>query len=243
MFDNIENIKLVNITGGPASVSRDYSKRPYNGLIYRYDGASKYSFPDMTVTLQHGEFIFIPKGESYHVTKMDDNDSRYIVFNFNGEISERPFIFRYSSAIDLKMLPKLWLMGSTSDKYRCLCVFYDLLAAVAVSNEKHDSKKADMIAPASEYLKKHIFEHDLNVEKLHRLCGISDVYFRKIFISVYGMTPRKYIIDKRLAHARSIIESGDFDNIYSVAYAVGYEDPLYFSREFKKKYGISPSTL
>lgn len=243
MLEYIENIKLINITEGKSSISRDYVNRPMHGLIYKIGATSAYRFGDERFIHHNGEFIFIPKGASYHVEKLNDDGSRYIAINFDADIKGAPFIYKYSGNTDLKLLPHLWLMGSTSDKCRCLSVFYDILASLTVSEEKREQKKADMIAPASEYLKKHIFEHALNTEKLHRLCGISDVYFRKIFKSIYGVSPRKFIIEKRLTQARSIIESGDYDSIASVAFAVGYDDPLYFSREFKNKYGISPSSI
>jgi YesN/AraC family two-component response regulator len=43
--------------------------------------------------------------------------------------------------------------------------------------------------------------------------------------------------------AKAIIESGEFSSINEVAYTVGYDDPLYFSRHFKKYFGIAPSKV
>ena len=80
----------------------------------------------------------------------------------------------------------------------------------------------------------------LKCEKLHRLCGISNTYFRKIFESRYGATPQSYVNSKRLSHAMSIISEGDYTTIAEVAEAVGFNDPLYFSKLFKKTHGISP---
>ena len=41
----------------------------------------------------------------------------------------------------------------------------------------------------------------------------------------------------------SILESGDYDSIAEVSELVGYSDPLYFSKAFKKIYGFSPSNI
>ena len=57
------------------------------------------------------------------------------------------------------------------------------------------------------------------------------------------MSPKEYVLSKRISHAKSIIESGDFDTVKKVAAMVGYNDPLYFSKAFKKIYGFSPSDL
>ena len=64
-----------------------------------------------------------------------------------------------------------------------------------------------------------------------------------IFATYFGTSPQSYVINKRLTQAKTIIENGDYDNLYDVALAVGYEDALYFSRAFKKKYGMAPSGL
>ena len=98
-----------------------------------------------------------------------------------------------------------------------------------------------MIEPAVSYLKAHIFDANVKADSLHLLCGISDTYFRKIFSSNFGTTPQKYIISKRMAQAKSIIDNGDFYTISQVAQAVGYSDSLYFSKVFKLIYGVSPT--
>ena len=55
------------------------------------------------------------------------------------------------------------------------------------------------------------------------------------------MNPQEYVLSNRLSYAMHVIESGDFDNVYEVAKSVGFSDPLYFSKVFKKFYGFSPT--
>ncbi len=57
------------------------------------------------------------------------------------------------------------------------------------------------------------------------------------------MTPQEYVAKGRISHAKSIIESGDFESIKEVSELVGYNAPLYFSKAFRKIYGISPSMV
>ena len=72
------------------------------------------------------------------------------------------------------------------------------------------------------------------------MCGVSDTYFRKIFIAKFGTSPKNYIIEERVLHAKSIIDSGDFTTVKELALAVGYKDALYFGKIFKKHFGMSP---
>ena len=56
------------------------------------------------------------------------------------------------------------------------------------------------------------------------------------------MTPHKYLTDRRLQTAANMLRSEYNDgNVTEVAHQCGFREPLYFSRMFKKKYGISPS--
>ena len=67
-------------------------------------------------------------------------------------------------------------------------------------------------------------------------------YLRKLFQKELGMTPHKYLTDRLLQTAANMLRSEYNDgNVTEVAHQCGFREPLYFSRMFKKKYGISPS--
>ncbi len=68
----------------------------------------------------------------------------------------------------------------------------------------------------------------------------NDNYLRKLFKSEMGITPRGYLENIRLETAASFLLLGH-GNVSEIAQSCGYEDPLYFSRVFKKRYGCSPS--
>ena len=71
-------------------------------------------------------------------------------------------------------------------------------------------------------------------------------YVRKLFKSETGVTPREYLLNERMKLARELILSG-VTNRYSeytvsqIAEACGFSEPLYFSRVFKKFYGVPPT--
>ncbi len=66
-------------------------------------------------------------------------------------------------------------------------------------------------------------------------------YLKKLFKRATGLTPHQYLIDKRLENAASTLATYcGKGNISETARLCGFSDPLYFSRMFKKKYGVSP---
>ena len=66
-------------------------------------------------------------------------------------------------------------------------------------------------------------------------------YLKKVFKKETGLTPLQYLTEKRLENAASnLAMSGGKGNISEIAYQCGFSEPLYFSRLFKRKYGVSP---
>ena len=249
MFENIENFKLISASTGHSKVYTKVEYRKTNSFILRTKGSAINKFPDKTIETKENEMIFLPKGSCYeHINTAED--VQYIAISFHGDMeNSAPLFYQLEDfpegAHIFSHLAANWKLGNAAEKYKCLSLFYSLLSYVAtVENTNYSEKQRfNTIEPALIYLKSHIFDVSLKSDKLHKICGISDTYFRKIFASKFGVTPQKYIISKRVSQAKSIIESGDFDSIKEVSLSVGFSDPLYFSRVFKQKYGISPSNM
>lgn len=69
---------------------------------------------------------------------------------------------------------------------------------------------------------------------------MSTCWFIRSFRQYIGMSPMQYITSMRIAKARWLLENTSC-NINEVSDLVGYENPLYFSRIFKKQTGVSPA--
>lgn len=69
---------------------------------------------------------------------------------------------------------------------------------------------------------------------------LSVFHFARRFRAETGMSPIQYFIHLRMEHACRLLDLSDA-SVHSVARRMGYEDPYYFSRLFKKIIGISPS--
>ena len=248
MFKDIENIKIENIYAGTTKKSSSTLSRKSNSLLLRTSGVVRYTFPDYTLDIHPGEIIFLPQGSQYEFTLLTDAPCGYVSVKLEGDFSNcSPFIYSingFPDAAELENnLSDMWKFGGPAERYRCYSVVYNLLAYLKNAEKLTyaDKRKSNIIAPAISYLKKHIYDCDLKIETLIELCGISGAYFHKIFQANYSTSPQKYILNKRLSQAKIIIDSNDFDSISEIATLIGYNDPLYFSRAFKKKYGISPA--
>lgn len=98
---------------------------------------------------------------------------------------------------------------------------------------------ASRIAKAIHVLRSE-FHLPLRVSDLANISGMSPSSFHEHFKSVTGTTPLQYQKDLRLIEARaSLVERGQ--SVSETAYAVGYESPTHFSRDYSKKFGVPPS--
>lgn len=247
MFENIKNSELLSIVEAPCSQRTFYSSRASNAFIFRQRGESVYTFGAREVHLRAGEVLFVPRGSSYRVRQLAAVQSNYIALNFQAELPEpKPQVYDLSGLLDVPhvfySLRPLWRLQTPTERYSALALFYTLLAAVEKAEHGdyfHSAQKA-AIQPAVEYLRTHLFDKELSVGALLARCNVSDTYFRRIFVSVFGTAPNRYIQQQRMLRAKSMFDSGDALSVGAVAESVGYDDALYFSKLFKKQYGVSP---
>ncbi len=72
--------------------------------------------------------------------------------------------------------------------------------------------------------------------------GFSEYHFFRLFKSVFGISPNKYIIHKRMNYAMEILKNTDA-TVLDVALLCTFNDGFSFSKAFKKHFGISPSII
>lgn len=246
-------IKNPEIISSSRHESKPYGKiqnRATNGFLFKIKGSAEYLFGGESITVREGEVIFLPRGSSYEYRTYGEAGNLYTSINFLADVeSPSVRVYRMENFYRLGYIhhsfSEMWNFGSAADKYTCMSVFYDLLSYIEKleSIEENGAEKYRMIEPAVSYMREHIYDCSFRVDKLHLRCGISDTYFRKIFKARFGITPKEYVSSARISHARSIIDSGDYGSIGEVASAVGYADPLYFSKAFRRVFGACPSEV
>jgi AraC-like DNA-binding protein len=84
------------------------------------------------------------------------------------------------------------------------------------------------------------YRSPLKVPDLARAAGMSASSFHEHFKAVTGTTPLQYQKDLRLIEAHDLLTALSH-SVSEAAYAVGYESPNHFSRDYSKKFGVPPS--
>ena len=248
MLLNLQEPTILNAIYMTDSRTGEAPAKPHHTLVVRLNKKTVYRFSDLEYTLSRGDGIFIPAGVRYNVKTFGEK-SEYIVVRFLCELNEGAPILLHSDELGETLavhseLCRAMIFEDEKSRYRSLSLFYRLLSCLSPGiGEDHyiDSKSINLIRPALTYLENNIFHSELVVGELHALCGISDFYFRTIFKSYTGMQPQKYVMAKRLERSRELFENELHPKVKDVAIAVGYNDPYYFSRIYKKHFGYAPS--
>lgn len=250
MFENIEKLKLLSIYEGISAANVSFIDKPSHFLVCKINGESLYSFGnEKTIHTKPGDVLYIPKGADYNVRKLSVGESRYIAVRFEADgmdNSEELYKLQKPETVDVTAdfinMNSLWIFGSAGKRMKCYSVLYSLLSTFAYDGHEYAGHSAkSILSECMTYLGEHIFDIGLSVDELISRSGVSGTYFRRCFAAVYGISPKSYIVDTRLARARSMLDSGDFGSIADIARSVGFDDPLYFGKAFKKKYGVPPS--
>lgn len=247
MLRYIENLQLVSVIRGVTNPNAVHTNYPHR-LILRLTGTIRYHAAGETVVLGPGDVLFLPNSPPYFVDLLSADTGTYIMANFSGNLPDTPAkahaLYGHPELHHLfTQMYRSWAVQTPGNRCRCMALLYELLSYFTDAAGKDSTPSAADIAPALEYLELHIFDPALRIGELHTHCGISDTYFRRIFLSRFGVSPKRYVTDRRLSQAKAILDNGEFSAIGEVALMTGFEDPLYFSKAFKNKYGYPPSNL
>lgn len=98
---------------------------------------------------------------------------------------------------------------------------------------------SNYVLMAKNYLSEY-HSHEIKIEELASTIGLDRKYLAKIFKKTTGKTMSEFLLEVRMRNASGIIASGE-TNITVIAGKVGFRDPLFFSRQFKKYFGVSPA--
>lgn len=98
----------------------------------------------------------------------------------------------------------------------------------------------NLLKRATDIIESHIAEQELDIPLLCRELAISRSLFYSKFKALTGMTPNAFILNYRLRHAAAMLAAQPHVSITEVAELSGFASAVYFSRCFKKQYGVSP---
>ncbi|MBK4348648.1 helix-turn-helix domain-containing protein [Lacisediminihabitans changchengi] len=174
-----------------------------------------------------------------HVTGDDADDfASSILANNGGPIVRVHDV--YSAVQSMEEAVSALEEDDTMPKLLAACgAGWRFLTHVAASRILGATASNDRIRHVQDYLRNNL-DTEFSVPELAAMAGLSASHFSTLFRASAGASIKEYLKRLRSARARELLLTTDLP-VTQIAAAVGYDDALYFSRQFRAVNGISPS--
>ena len=219
-------------------------------LVYVIDGKMRYTFDDGSIIeVAAGDVLFLACGSVYSMYNLSSVYSFIFVdFMFSPVVGiEKKSMFyhmqnvRNVETMFRRMLEK-WRLQKPAAREDCISLIYSVYAEI-IRNQSVvyvTVSKRRQIDLAIQYISENFTNEALSVEKVAEHATMSESHFRRVFKSVYRVSPVKYINMLRINRAKELIRySGAAFS--QIAAETGFSNLYYFSRVFKKEVGCTPS--
>ncbi|MBR5508187.1 MAG: helix-turn-helix domain-containing protein [Clostridia bacterium] len=244
-FD-VSKINFVYHKDGDAGTSV-HKDRKNHGIAFFIEGKTEYEFSDGTkIIVNGGEIIYLPKGSTYKTSSNVPGKCRAVNFELSSDTVFSPFSMKAKNAMAVteifQRMKNVWEYKKSGYMARCKSELFSLIYTMQKEFylDYLPKSKVDLIGDAVDYIHKNYCSNPLSISDLSKMCRISPEYFRKIFKTLYGVSPIIYINTLKITRAKELLESGMYTATES-AFLSGYNDLSVFSREFKKSTGLCPS--
>ncbi len=250
-IDSVLDITVTNVISvyrllrSPVGVTTYRHNRERWAVLLKLGGKTYYNVDGKEILSDRLHPVILPKGCSYSWTCTEPGECITIEFDaltsgtevLSFEIADNSFVVNSFSKIE-----KTLHAGYRGGALECKALLYGILLSLAksVGREYMPKDKGRLVLPATEYISQNYYDSGITNDSLASLCGISTVYFRKIFETLYGVSPIKYLHNFRLQKAKDILRS-DYESIDQIAQSVGYNSIYHFSKMFKAYTGMSPT--
>ena len=217
--------------------------RLFDGFIYILDGSCKYTFEDKSsFETKKGDILYLSRGSIYEMQVKQKYDFICINLFFDCDDKRKPDNFVPKDAEKCENLFYRALKeGSSATTAAKMSTLYRIYNEVLLSRKvtylpgSARAKIDDAIALISEDVRS-----DLSISELAERAQMSEVYFRKLFKSVTGISPAKFMVDKRVSRAKELLSTENL-SLDEVAERCGFSTLSYFCRVFKSNTGMTPS--
>ena len=225
-------------------------------LIYIASGKGEFYFHGKKEIVNAGNMvIYRPKEEQrYYYYGVDQTEVYWVHFTGNNVTNllrsyglTNKKVFHCGSGAEYQNLfcSMIKELQMCQDGYEEMLEIY--LRQIFIRLQRHfksslnsdNSHAFEEIDNAISYFCEH-YNEPINIDDYAKENHFSTSWFIRNFKLYTGITPKQYILKKRIYNAEALLQNTQY-NINEIAQIIGYDNPLYFSRVFQKTKGISPS--
>ena len=236
-----------------------FHTHPFTDLFYVVDGKGEFNIQGQRFPVKANDFVIINPQVEHTELSSPDEPLEYIVLGIRGlsfsnltPVSEggHPFSFfnLRDEQKDILRYLNAMVQEATSQQMSYELVCHNLLEILLIKILRHQhfdlevgkqSKATKDISFIKHYLETYYHE-SIQLEDLASMTHLSRFYISHSFKKEIGMSPMEYLIDIRIKESKILLRTTNY-SISQVADIVGFTTPTYFSKQFRKSTGISPT--
>lgn len=215
-------------------------------IVYYIDGTGVSKIREKEYDYSGHTFCIIPPNTMHSEWTTSEANLLYIGFNYDGQLGVLPSgLFEDDEDhiiydILVKMQRELHDQGLHYDE---MLAFLQRLLVVSLLRW---TDKTMIVSKRSRDCMDYVFNFinsnfgaPICLENLSDSIGYSYHHFRHIFKDTYGVSPKQYILNVRMTHAKLFLQQGDL-SVKAVAQMCGFKSVSQFIAAFKKHTGLSP---
>jgi len=229
-----------------------------NILIYCVQGKGHFKIDESYFEINCNEFVLIPATDKY-MRYWADKDNPWTIYwiHYTGDgisafnkafkinVSNQPIVVPYNVK-GLEIWQNIYQIlekgfNNASVRNATFHLYHLLATFLFPENESKNDKKGkqDLVSNTIHIMRDNIGQK-LSVENMAADNNVSVSHFSALFRKATGMPPIDYFISIKMQKACELLHSSD-EKVIVIAAQLGYSDPYYFSRIFKKHIGLSPN--
>lgn len=207
---------------------------------------------NILLDVKQNQLTFMAKGTEYkvefHNTNPDKEDTIVIHFQMT-DINGEDIIPTLLPIVCIKNVDLSFSMlidnMAKEFKNNVVCIpelksaIYQLLSAVCKNQRRKTAKNKYTVINAG--IKLLESNSDMKISEIAKKCGVSECYFRRLFIEYSGESPMDFRQHHRIEKAKQLLLSDEELTISEIAEELNFSDIYHFSKTFKKYNNMSPS--
>lgn len=244
------DINMINFVYEKLALTTEMKLTAINSLHLVTSGSGFLHTPGRDHKLCRGDLFFRLPARKYSIENL--GDLNYIYVSYEGsrasELLERiKFDERSPVYHGFDRLIPFWeeaietVVESNIDLVTEGVLFYTLSCICQRFSESlKGADKQNVMLRVKQYVDEHFTDRTLTLQSVSELFSYNYKYVSKQFVRTTGMYFHDYINALRMQNAKKLADNG-FISVKEIAHMSGFSDALYFSKLFKKEYGILPS--
>jgi len=233
----------------------DFAKKTFGGvyvLEYVVSGTGYIECDGVTTTVMAGDLYFLNKLKAHKYYADAENPYCKLWINFTGAyahaligalgITKGVLSCRMSAGSRIEKIHSLLSNITVPNRQRTFdqaaLIITELLLDLRTASEGESGDNGSVLGEIKDYMDS-VIGRDVGLDAVCAHFHINKSYFIQLFRSAYGVTPHRYLTEKRVEAAKKLLEGRDTE-IKAISELVGFSSTQYFSTVFKKYTSFTP---